>query len=242
MTAFRPPRPWSVSRRAWLAGEVGVLLALAGGGALRPAHALGEAEAASGLRAALERGADTAIGLLGREGGFLDNPKVRIPLPDNLARAAQLMRSLGQGDRVDALVTAMNRAAEQAVPQARALLSQAVRSMSVGDALQVLRGGDTAATDFFRGRTEAPMAERFLPIVRAETEKVSLARKYDAIAGRARRLGLIDDRQASLPTYVTGRALDALYRTIAEEEQRIRQDPVGTGSRILQSVFGALKG
>ncbi len=209
--------------------------------AWRPAHALGEGEAAQGLRAALERGAGVAVDTLGRDGGYLNNPLVRIALPEGLQQAAQLMRTLGQGARVDALETAMNRAAEQAVPQAKSLLVGAVKSMSVNDALQVLQGGETAATEFFRERTRTPMGEKFLPIVTAATQQVSLAQKYNAIAGQAQKLGLLGEQHASIERYVTERALDGVYTMIAEEEKKIRQDPIGTGSRILRSVFGALK-
>ena len=210
--------------------------------AWRPAHALGEGEAAQGLRAALERGAGVAVDTLGRDGGYLNNPLVRIALPEGLQQAAQLMRTLGQGARVDALETAMNRAAEQAVPAAKPLLVNAVKSMSVQDAAQILRGGETSVTDFFAERTRTPMGEQFLPIVTKATEKVSLAQKYNAIAGKAKALGLVNDQQASIQQYVTGKALDGLYLMIGEEEKKIRQDPIGTGSKILQSVFGALKG
>ena len=121
------------------------------------------------------------------------------------------------------------------------MLVGAVKSMSVKDALQVLQGGETAATEFFRERTRTPMGEKFLPIVTAATQQVSLAQKYNAIAGQAQKLGLLGEQHASIERYVTERALDGVYTMIAEEEKKIRQDPIGTGSRILRSVFGALK-
>lgn len=206
--------------------------------AWRPAHALGEGEAAQGLRAALERGAGVAVDTLGRDGGYLNNPLVRIALPEGLQQAAQLMRTLGQGARVDALETAMNRAAEQAVPQARDLLVQAVRDMSVEDAVDIVRGGSTSVTDFFARKTRTPLGERFLPIVAQATERVKLAERYNAFASQASRLGLVKPGDADLPRYVTGKALDGLYLMIGEEEQRIRADPAGTGSEILKKVFG----
>ena len=216
--------------------------ALLGGTAALPTWALSELDATQGLRAALERGAGSAVSLLGRDGGFLNNPLVRIALPDWLNQGAKLLRTFGQGAKIDALETAMNRAAEQAVPAAKPLLVNAVKSMSVQDAAQILRGGETSVTDFFAERTRTPMGEKFLPIVTTATEKVSLAQKYNAIAGKAKALGLVNDEQASIQQYVTGKALDGLYRMIGEEEKKIRQDPIGTGSKILQSVFGALKG
>lgn len=203
--------------------------------------ALTDADAATGVRAALERGAASAVSLLGRNDGFLGNPKVRIPLPGGLAKAAKLLKATGQGKRVAALETAMNRAAEAAVPEARTLLTAAVRDMSVEDAVKVVRGGDTSVTDFFAGKTRAPLGEKFLPIVTRSTEKVELASKYNAVAGKAAGVGLLDKQDASIERYVTRKALDGLYLMIGEEEKKIRRDPIGTGSAILKNVFGGLK-
>lgn len=203
-----------------------------------PAYALSETDAASGVRAALERGASAAVGRLGRTDGFLGNQSVRIELPGFLNDGAKLLRATGQRRRIDALVTAMNRAAEAAVPQARALLVGAAKSMSVEDAVQIVRGGDTAVTEFFRRKTREPIGEKFLPIVQRATEKVSLAQKYDAVAGQAARLGLLRREDADLNGYVTGKALDGLYFMIGEEERKIRRDPLATGSEILKQVFG----
>ena len=203
--------------------------------------ALSEGDAALGVRAALERGAVSAVGLLGRSGGFLDNPKVRIPLPGFLNDAANLLKMLGQQKRVDELVTAMNRAAEAAVPQGKALLVSAVKAMSVEDARQIITGGDNSVTQFFSGKTRGPLGVTFLPIVTKATEKVKLADKYNSVAGKAAGLGLLNKDDANIQQYVTGKTLDGLYLMIGEEERKIRQDPVGTGSAILKKVFGSLK-
>ena len=231
-----------MQRRNFTSGVFSVagLWALAVG---RPAAAAGltEGDAALGVRAALERGATAAVGLLGRSGGFLDNPKVRIPLPGFLNEAAKIAKYTGQQKRVDELITAMNRAAEAAVPQAKSLLVNAVKAMSVEDGRQILTGGDNAVTNFFEGKTRAPLAVTFLPIVTKATEKVSLAEKYNSVAGKAAGLGLLRTDDANIQQYVTGKALDGLYLMIGEEERKIRRDPVGTGSAILQKVFGSLK-
>ena len=200
-----------------------------------------EGDAALGVRAALERGAVAAVGLLGKSGGFLDNPKVRIPLPGYLNDAAKMLKFTGQQKRVDELITAMNRAAEAAVPQAKALLISAVKAMSVEDGRQILTGGDNSVTQFFAGKTRAPLSVTFLPIVTKATEKVSLADKYNSVAGKAASLGLVSGDDANIQKYVTAKALDGLYLMIGEEERKIRRDPVGTGSAILQKVFGSLK-
>ena len=202
------------------------------------AASLTQADASSGIRAALERGAASAVDLLGRNDGFLGNPLVRIELPGYLKDAVKVLKATGQGKRVDELVTAMNRAAEAAVPEARSLLVDAVKSMSVEDGLKLLRGGDDSVTQFFAAKTRAPLTEKFLPIVTKSTEKVALADKYNAVAGKALGLGLVKSEDANIQRYVTRRALDGLFLMIAAEEKKIRQDPMGSGSAILKKAFG----
>ena len=202
------------------------------------ARALSEGDAASGVREALGRGAEAAVSLLGRQDGFLGNPKVRIPLPGYLNDAAKLLRMTGQGKRVDELITSMNRAAEAAVPEARALLVDTVKNISVEDALRIVRGSDTSVTEFFARKTRAPLGEKFLPIVTGATERVALAEKYNAVAGKASGIGVVKKEDANIQQYVTRKALDGLYLIIGEEEKKIRKDPVGTGSALLKMVFG----
>jgi hypothetical protein len=197
-----------------------------------------DADAASGIRAALERGAGAAVDLLGQPDGFLGNKKVRIPLPGVLKDAAKVAKYTGQQKQVDDLITAMNRAAEAAVPEARALLLSAVRSMSVGDAQEIVSGGDDSVTKFFAAKTRQPLSERFLPIVTRQTEKVDLAGRYNALAAKAAGMGLVKGDEVNVERYVTAKALDGLYLMIAEEEKKIRRDPIGTGSAILAKVFG----
>ena len=202
---------------------------------------LTDGEASDGLKTALEKGALAAVSLLGRKDGFLANDKVRIPLPGFLEDAAKLLKTFGQGKRVDELVTSMNRAAETAVPMAKDLLVSAVKSMSVTDAKNILTGGDTSVTDFFAVKTREPLGAQFLPVVTRATEKVDLASKYNRVASKAVGLGLVSKEDAKIETYVTGKTLDGLYLIIGEEEKKIRRDPVGTGSAILKKVFGVFK-
>ena len=202
---------------------------------------LSNADASKGLKTALEKGALAAVSLLGRTDGFLGNPKVRIPLPGYLEDASKLLKNFGQGRRIDELVTAINRAAEAVVPMGKDLLVSAVRSMNVNDAKNILTGGDTSVTQFFAEKTRAPLGVKFLPVVNQATEKVGLANKYNEFAGKAAGFGLVRKEDANIQQYVTGKTLDGLYLVIGEEERKIRQNPVGTGSAILQKVFGALK-
>lgn len=203
-----------------------------------PAHALSEVDAASGIRAALERGAVAAVGLLGRENGFFGNERVRIPLPDFLEDAAKLLKATGQRKRVDELVMSMNRAAERAVPLAKGLLVDSARKISVEDAVRIVRGSATSVAEYFAEKTRDPLGVKFLPIVTEATQKVSLAARYNSFASKAANLGLMKKEDANLQQYITGKALDGLFLMIGEEEKKIRADPVRTGSRILQAVFG----
>ncbi len=198
-------------------------------------------EASLGLKAALEKGATVAVQLLGQQDGFLGNEKVRIALPGHLDDAAKLMRKLGQGKRVDELIVAMNRAAEAAVPLAKDLVVSAVANMDVGDARKILTGGDTSVTTFFSDKTREPLFTRFLPVVTQAVQQVGVADKYNQVAGRAASLGLVKKEDAQLEGYVTHKTLDGLFLMIAEEERKIRRDPIGAGSAVLQKVFGALK-
>lgn len=218
------------------------LVGLAGG----RAHAfelsdLSNADASKGLKTALEKGALSAISILGAKDGFLGNDNVRIPLPGFLNDAAGLLRTFGQGDRLEELLTAMNRGAEEAVPMAKGLLMDAVRSMSLTDAKGILAGGQTAVTRFFEEKTRAALGIKFLPIVTRATDKVGLADKYNQLAGKAADMGLMNKDDANIQQYVTVKTLDGLYFMIAEEEKKIRANPVGYGSAILSKVFGTLK-
>ncbi len=220
--------------------DVTAALLMAGGGCWHGSlwAATSESDAAAGIRAALERGALAAVATLGRSDGFLKNPQVRIPLPGHLEDAAKLMRKLGQGKRVDELETAMNRAAEAAVPEAKSLFVSTAKAVTVDDALKIVKGGPTSVTDYFAGKTRSPLGERFLPIVTRATEKVQLADRYNRVAGKAADLGLVKGDETNVQKYVTGKALDGLFFMIGEEEKKIRADPVRTSSAILKRVFG----
>lgn len=204
-------------------------------------EALSATDMQAALREALTRGAEAAVGQLGVKDGFYANPKLRIPLPENLQRAERLMRMAGMGSQADALVLSMNRAAEAAVPEARALLVESVKQMTLDDARGILTGGSTAATDFFRRKTETTLTQRFLPMVKATTDQVGLAQQYNRYAGMAAQFSLIDKSQANIEDYVTRQALDRLYTVIGEEEARLRANPVAAGSELLKKVFGAVK-
>lgn len=201
---------------------------------------LSSADATAGIKAALERGTGIAVELLGRSDGFWGNDLVRIPLPEWLQRSERMLRFAGMGRDIDALKLGINRAAEQAVPEAKALLVQAVRGMTVQDAKGILTGGDDSVTRFFADKTRQPLSERFLPIVAGVTDRIGLAQQYNALAAQGAQFGLVKPEQARIEDYVTAKALDGLYLTIAQEEKRLRKDPAAAGSAIVRKVFGAL--
>ncbi len=197
-------------------------------------------EASAGLKEALSRGADMAVSQLGKPNGFMGDARVRIPLPKSLRAAEKMMRTLGMKKQADELIETMNRAAELAVVEAKPILLESVQKMTIDDARGILAGGDDAATQYFRRTTSTALGKKFLPIVKQATAKVQLADQYNEYAGQAAKLGLLEEKDANLDSYVTQKALDGLFVMIAEQEKSIRQDPVGTGSKLLQTVFGAV--
>jgi len=202
---------------------------------------LSNTQATGGLKQALEQGAEAAVAQLGKKGGFLDNAKIRIPLPDALEKTRPVLQMLGKGEDLDNLQTAMNRAAEAAVPEARTLLVNAVKQMSVDDAKQILSGGDDSVTRYFEEKTRSALTDRFMPVVTAQTNRLALAGQYNKLAKKASKAGLLQDDEVSVERFVTAKALDGLYTTIAEQERAIRENPMQAVGSLAKQVFGALK-
>ena len=202
---------------------------------------LSNAQATDGLKAALEKGAGSAVGKLGVENGFLSNDKVKINLPSALDKARPVLKMMGQGAKMDELTVAMNHAAEAAVPMAKPLLLNAIKAMSVSDAKNILSGGDTSVTDFFRQKTATQLNSEFKPVVKAVTDRAGLSQQYNAVMEPASKYGVVPAQQATVEAYVTGRAVEGLFVMIGEEEKAIRKDPLGSGSKAIAQVFGLLK-
>lgn len=201
---------------------------------------LSNTEASSGLKAALTQGVGKAVSMLGSTDGFLANKEVKIPLPDSLKKIEKGMKLMGMGKQSDELVLKMNRAAEAAVPEAKALLVDSIKKMTVADAKSILTGPNDAATQYFKKTTSTQMAAKFLPIVQKATERVQLAETYNKYAEMGSKFGVVKKEDAKIEQYVTNKALDGLYLMIAKEEAAIRQDPVGQASSLLKKVFGAV--
>lgn len=200
---------------------------------------ISKADASAGVKAALSKGADFAVSTLGKENGFLGNSKVKIPLPESLAKAEKAMRMFGMGKQADELVDTMNHAAESAVAQAKPILVDSINKMTIDDAKAILTGGDDSVTNYFKRTSSASLQTKFTPIIKSATGKVQLSEQYNKFAGKAAGLGLIDEKDADLDTYVTQKAMDGLFTMIAEQEKEIRANPLAAGSALLKSVFGA---
>jgi hypothetical protein len=202
--------------------------------------AISSGDAAAGVKAALTKGADYAVSSLGKDNGFLGNSKVRIPLPGYLAKAESALRMFGMGKQADQLVDTMNHAAENAVAEARPILGESIKKMTIQDAKAILTGGEDSVTQYFKRTSSDQLTARFMPIVKAETRKLDLAEQYNKFAGKAASAGLVDKKSADLDSYVTQKAMDGLFLMIAEEEKKIRSNPLAAGSELLKSVFGAI--
>ena len=201
---------------------------------------LTQSDASGGLKDALTQGAQVAVKQLGKPGGFSNNDEVRIELPGKLGKAAQTMKMMGMGEQVEELEASMNKAAEAAVPQAQAILVDAVKKMTVSDAKAILAGGEDSATQYLNKTSREQIRAKFLPIVKQATDKVGVAQQHNSFAGQAAALGVVDAKSANVENYVTEQALNGLFKMIAEQEASIRQNPAGAATSLAKKVFGAL--
>ena len=197
-------------------------------------------EASGGLKEALTQGVGKAVSTLGAADGFFGNKEVKIPLPKSLQKIEKGMKLMGMGQQSDELVLKMNRAAEAAVPEAKALLIGSIKQMTLADAKAILTGPQDAATQYFKKTTSTQMSEKFLPIVQKATENVQLAASYNKYADMGSKFGVVKKEDANIEQYVTNKALDGVYFMIAKEEAAIRKDPLGQASNLLKKVFGAI--
>jgi hypothetical protein len=193
---------------------------------------------AAAVREALGVATERAVALASKPGGFLDDPRIHIRPPKTVRRIGNALRAIGMGQQVDELEVGMNRAAERAAREAKPVFTAAIRGMTLEDALAIVRGGDTAATDYFRSATEAQLRARFRPIVADSLSRVGARNQYNALVERYRALPLAQPTTLDLDDYTTKKALDGLFTLLAEEERKIRRDPAKRTTRLLRSVFG----
>jgi hypothetical protein len=227
--------------QADLAGYLDKLRGITGSGttATQPAAgAASNAEMIAGLKEALGKGTRFAVDQLGKDGGFLDNTRVRIPMPASLARIERGLRVLHQDRLADDFIASMNHAAERAVPEAAPIFRDAIQAMTLDDAKQILTGPDDAATQYFRQHTATALTDKMRPIVAAATAQVGVTASYKKMMSKVGGLGSLLGDSTDIDGYVTAKTLDGLFLMVAEEERRIRTNPVARTTELLKKVFG----
>jgi hypothetical protein len=200
---------------------------------------LSESTIIDGLKEALRIGTGNAVTNVSRLNGYFKNPKIRIPLPENVQKVEKILRTVGFGSQVDAFELSMNRAAERAAPEAKALFIDAIKQMTFSDARKILQGRDNEATLYFEDKTRSRLHERFQPIVHNAMSEVGVTRYYQQLDETIRAIPFTETIRFDLDEYVTNKGLDGLFFMVAEEERKIRQDPAARVTDLLKEVFGS---
>ncbi len=198
---------------------------------------ISQQEAASGLKDALIKGISKGSEMLSKSDGFYGNPKVRIPLPSELDKVTSTLRSVGLGSLVDRAELSINRAAEDAASKAKPIFLQAIREMSFGDAMKILFGEDTAATHYLRSKTYDKLYNEFKPVISKSLEKVDATRYWNEMISEYNKIPLVKDVNPDLVDYVNRRALDGVFKMVADEEKSIRENPLERTTALMKKVF-----
>ena len=220
----------------------GVLLLAAGGfcGAqINPASLTNE-QAAGGLKEALSRGITAAVSETGRPGGFENNPLIKITMPPKLHPVEQGLRAVGMGAQVDSFEHSMNAAAEEAAPQAKAIFVAALKAMTFEDARQIVMGGNTAGTEFFKRTTSTQVSDAFRPIIEKAMAHTGVSEKFESLMGSAPKLPFGKSPTLDINSYVLEKSVDGMFTMMGEEEKKIRTNPAAQVTPLLKTVFGRL--
>lgn len=207
-------------------------------GVVAPKSGPDENQVAGGLKEALTIGTGNAVSLVSVTDGFFANQAIKILMPDKVRKVADVLGKVGYQEQVDEFVLSMNRAAEKAAPEAKSIFVAAIKEMTIEDAKQILNGGDTAATDFFKGKTSDRLYEAFKPIVSSSVDEVGATRSYKEMMGKYTALPFTRAETVDLDQYVTNKALDGLFFMVGQEEKKIRTDPAARVTDLLKTVFG----
>ena len=207
--------------------------------AVGQSNTLSTDEMISGLKEALETGTKKAVAALEKPGGYFQNPKVKIPLPESVRKIEGILQAVGYGPQLEAFDKSMNTAAEAAAPKAKAIFWDSIKNMSISDAEKILKGGDTAATDYLREKSSARLTEAFRPVIHDSMSQVGTTREYQALTNQIQSLPFTKSLHLDLDDYVTGGALKGLFYLLGQEEKKIRQDPAARGTELLKKVFGS---
>ena len=199
---------------------------------------IADSELVTAFKEALEIGTQKAVDMASRPGGFLQNPKIRIPLPGRLQSAADMLRRFGMASQVDAFETSMNTAAEKAAREALPVFEQAIKEMTFEDAKRLWKGGDTSITDYFKTKTYDRLYERFKPVVHETVSQVGVTQSYSNLVGSPTVKGIVGNTDLDLDHYVTDKTLDGLFKLLAEQERQIRENPAARTTELLKKVFG----
>ncbi len=234
--------PVSQASAGWM-DQIGSMLNDAGGGkpvatSMPSINALSNSDMIAGLKDALRVGSENVVGRLGKTDGFNSDPKIHIPLPDSLQTVKSTLAAVGMGGLMDDLELKLNRAAEAATPKAKRIFANAIRDMSFDDARKILSGPNDAATQYFKGKMSAPLADEMRPIVKNALNQAGAVQAYDAVIGQYQSLPFMPDVKANLTRHVLDLGLAGIFRYMADEEAAIRQNPVKRTTSILKKVFG----
>ncbi len=205
---------------------------------LGTSDSISDSEIVEGLKQALEIGTGKAVDLVSKQGGYYDNPAIKIPLPGSVQKAEKLLRGAGMGSKVDAFELSMNNAAERAAPEAKSIFLDAIKQMKIDDAKKILNGGDDEATLFFKDKTYARLQEIFEPTVKESMGEVGVTRTFQDLNAKVEQIPFADSFNFDLDKYVTDGALNGLFQMLAEEEKKIRSDPTARVTDLLKKVFG----
>ena len=207
-------------------------------GNVAPQSGLSDGKIASGLKEALQVGAQNTVNLTGKTDGYFGNQAIKILMPEKLRTLESGLRAIGYGPKVDEFVLSMNRAAERAAPAAKEIFWEAIGSMSFEDARKIWSGGDTAATEYFRAKTSGALGNAFRPVVEKATNEVGVTRQFKDLVGRFQGIPFARVESLDVDQYVVGKALDGLFHVLGEEEKKIRTNPVARTTDLLKEVFG----
>jgi hypothetical protein len=244
MRTRRESRQWS----GWLAFAT-VLLVLAGPagaqwdkllkglGGGEAGAGLSDAKIGAGLKEALQVATEKTVSLTGRTDGYFANQAIKILMPEKLRSFETGLRAVGYGGQIDELVLGMNRAAEQAAPRAKQIFFDAIGGMSFDDARKLLNGGDTAATEYFRGKTTPRLSTAFRPVVEQSMNQVGVSRQYKDLVGRFESIPFARSQAFDLDGYVVEKGLGGLFTVLGEQEKQIRTNPTARATDLLKEVF-----
>jgi hypothetical protein len=209
-----------------------------GVGSVAPQAGPDDSQVMGGLKEALTVGTGNAVSLVSRQDGYFSNQAIKILMPAKIQKVADVLGKVGYQKQVDEFILSMNRAAEKAAPQAKSIFVSSIKEMTFEDAKKILNGGDTAATEYFKGKTSAKLSEAFKPIISSSMNEVGATRSYKEMMGKYTSLPFMKAESFDLDQYVTTKSLDGLFFMVGQEEKKIRTDPAARVTDLLKTVFG----